>query len=745
MPRNRIALLSVLAWTTCATAAQDESARPSAAPDIRLTVRTKGDQTLFRIGEVIRLELAFTSTTPKKYQLDMASYDRSGRLREESFAVEPESGWDDPLYLYYHAYQGFFGGGLRGMKVLSAEPTALNLELNEWVRFQTPGKYRVTLTSGRATRLDREFGQNAVTLTSNELVLNIVPAPPQWQQETLQHALAVLDAKPAAPGQAAPSPDPRREALQTLRYLGTPAAARELARRLNDPECATDCRFGLIGSPARRAGLDEMKRLLADPDFSVTGNFLATMSVVALPVERSGDLPAERAQLEAGFRQDLVSALATKRGTALAACANTIVEDAAIYSRELPPELKRTLTEQLIANFDRLPSNKQMELMQSRWHVLDHQAMLPLLQKLASRYRDFPVLNEAHAWEYNNASGAALDHWYELDPAGARPAVLREILRPKPRFNASVLGVLPDRELPEVEQPLMEHLLQSQDFGPSGNIAGLIHRYASPAVEAQVSGYLDERLGKLACGVQEPLLAYMLKVDPASARSRIETAMAARGEGFSACNRFLLREVSELQNDPLLEDVAVKALDDDDPQVVGGAAAYLGEHGTTAAEAALWSHYTAWSQRWTGHEADLRYIPDQHSNAIEESTAGSNLMEALAAGQSWLADETKLRRLMQLSVGSQQHLMAEQWLKSWQSRPLTIQFVPVGKGEFQIVQYHLRSLQAAKDKLLQFPGGSTFQWSGAGAIQQDDAEQAFQALSSFAGEHGMKIVRSSNP
>ena len=31
------------------------------------------------------------------------------------------------------------------------------------------------------------------------------------------------------------------------------------------------------------------------------------------------------------------------------------------------------------------------------------------------------------------------------------------------------------------------------------------------------------------------------------------------------------------------------------------------------------------------------------------------------------------------------------------------------------------------------------------AIQQDDAEQAFQALSSFAGEHGMKIVRSSNP
>jgi hypothetical protein len=98
---------------------------------------------------VIPLELSFTSPTEKKYQLDLATYDRSGRLGEETFAIKPESGWVDPLYLYFHAYQGFIGGGLRGFEVLSSKPTLVPLELNEWVRFETPGQYRVTVTSTR--------------------------------------------------------------------------------------------------------------------------------------------------------------------------------------------------------------------------------------------------------------------------------------------------------------------------------------------------------------------------------------------------------------------------------------------------------------------------------------------------------------------------------------------------------------------------------------------------------------------
>ncbi len=127
-------------------------------------------------------------------------------------------------------------------------------------------------------------------------------------------ALAALaETKPhAAPARG--QPNPRREAVKTLRYLGTAAAAREMAHRMNDPECGSDCKFGLIGSPARAAGLDEMRRLLADPDFPVDGQFLSTMSVVGLPADAAGDLPTQRQQLEAACLRDLASALGTRRG-----------------------------------------------------------------------------------------------------------------------------------------------------------------------------------------------------------------------------------------------------------------------------------------------------------------------------------------------------------------------------------------------------------------------------------------------
>ncbi|MDQ3666525.1 MAG: hypothetical protein M3410_08085 [Acidobacteriota bacterium] len=62
-----------------------------------------------------------------------------------------------------------------------------------------------------------------------------------------------------------------------------------------------------------------------------------------------------------------------------------------------------------------------------------------------------------------------------------------------------------------------------------------------------------------------------------SARPRIEKAIAARGEEFSACNHDLFQIVSEIQYDPLLEEIGIKSLDDPDPQVAMTAATMLGK------------------------------------------------------------------------------------------------------------------------------------------------------------------------
>jgi len=90
--------------------------------------------------------------------------------------------------------------------------------------------------------------------------------------------------------------------------------------------------------------------------------------------------------------------------------------------------------------------------------------MLPILRRYAQSFQDFPQMRETKAFNSLQLSASALRHWYELDPVGARPAVIKEITRPRPRFDARVLGLLPDETLPEADLALAEHLRASDDL-----------------------------------------------------------------------------------------------------------------------------------------------------------------------------------------------------------------------------------------------------------------------------------------
>src|SRR5271165_610765 len=278
------------------------------------------------------------------------------------------------------------------------------------------------------------------------------------------------------------------------------------------------------------------------------------MSVLALPDGIVDNIPEAREKIETQFRQELMSALAQKQGAALAVSNNTIIGTAG--SSPLPADVKRTLTRQLVATFDSLSLQEQYALLEFRWSTLDHEEMLPLLKRVEKK--------ESDDMQSKLASAAALKRWYEMAPDEARPAVIQEIVRPKPRFSARTLGILPDKELPEADQPLLEHLIPSTDFWASSNSASLIHRYATRADEPKVLAFLDPEVGKLACAIQAPLLAYVLKNDPEAARPLLERAMEARGKekGFTACNHSLLTDVGALQSNHVLQVIAIKSLGD---------------------------------------------------------------------------------------------------------------------------------------------------------------------------------------
>lgn len=718
------------------------------SPDVRLQVQTESSRTQFRIGEIIPLNLSFTSSAVRKYQLNMAAYDRSGRMSYEKFMVEPDGASSDPLRAYF-AYGGFMEGGLTNFKFLSQEPTVISLDLNEWVRFDRPGKYRLRIVSNRVGELtqDKSYADRSLDLISNELQLTIVPANRSWQDATLKKAVATLDASKVAGSNAnVVETKDRQAALKTLRYLCTPEALKEMARRFRGEDSEADFMymFGLVGSPYHELALAEMQRLLNAPDHPVPSNFVFTLAALMRNPDQTWEKMGEEEKKNREIIQgEMLDAISQKRGHALAITLNTILETG-VYEKGKSKPLSGQIAAQLVAVFDQLPLEKQMHLLEYRWELIKGPLFLPILRKYALPYKDFPVPNEENAYNSLRLSGTALLHWYELEPDAARAAIIQEIMRPKPRYSSSILGILPDKTLPEVEQTLAENFVKQESSYAADNLASLLARYATDSVLPQILPVVDKNVGRWACATQAPILAYILRVNPDIARPRIEAAMAARGDGYSACNHSLLVELGALQQDPMLEEIAIRSLEDDDPQVAGNAAVFLGKYGSPAAEEMLWKRLSLWNEKWRGREREFRYVPGELDLNVWHANLGLNLIRALATGKSWLADESKLRRLRQLAVGQNMQQQVDSMISLWDAKPYLISYFPFGESErLQVAQYETYSLKQLEEKLSQFPAGSSFTWSGSLATEEDDARM-FKELSEFLTSHGMKLSRFSN-
>ena len=148
------------------------------------------------------------------------------------------------------------------------------------VRFTQPGEYRLIISSNRVGVRDRSSpsGPSPVTARSNEITLKIVAADPVWQKQIFKDALAKLDAPAPSANQIEHYETSRRQALETLRFLGTADAAWEMAKRMpGEDSSGLDyvCMLGLISSPERSVARTALEEAVADPDHPVNGNLAA--------------------------------------------------------------------------------------------------------------------------------------------------------------------------------------------------------------------------------------------------------------------------------------------------------------------------------------------------------------------------------------------------------------------------------------------------------------------------------------
>ena len=719
---------------------REHTARRAKNPkELLFTVQVKDNRKQFQFGEVIPLELSFAASKPNTFKLDAGTYDRSGRLHTDSFVVDRRADVIDPLHDYFHS--GFFifmGGGLRGIPDLTDKPHVITAELNEWLRLEKPGRYRLYVVSNRV-------GTDGSGVVSNVIDFEVLPPDQKWANQKLNEITSALSKRRGD----------LRLTCRTLRFLGTTAAATEIRKRFrgDDSNCDWEYKFGLIGSPHRDFVIRDMESALSSAEQPVTATYISTLALLAFtrqatwptpgPYPSGNDERIKQWQVEAERRnrayqqlclnyvRQLILAIPQKQGEARATSLQTILDYRPQLSAAGFSEWS-TLIDVIPDVFSRLPKHAQVRMLQYQWKSIASEAMVPVLRGVYKDALSKPDNVDQEDWfafhRQEELRSFALRRLYQLSPEEGRQLILDEIRRPKPRIDGKVLRSLPDETLPEVDSTLLANLEMAVKNGSRelDVISELIERYATDQILARLRGIFEAPgAGKWACRPQAALLAYFLRVDPSVGGEYLKQAVAARGEKFSRCFTSALPEVARLHMSAEVEDVAIASLKDEDKEVVSQAASVLGKFGSAEAEKMLWQRMEDWHEAMQSRSEQL----DKY-NSIEDA-----LRNALTNGRGWLLDPEKLKRLRELCLTEKGRGDIDRLIRGW-NYDISVGWSPFDDDEYEITvgHYELKSLDSLKQKLLQFPKGTLFRW------KKGDAQE-FQQIKTYLEEHGMKLER----
>lgn len=675
-----------------------------------LQAQTVGGQTTFRQGERIPLELSFTGPAGRRFEIIASAFDRSGRNSYEQFEVSPADGWVDPLKTYFSG--GSVGGGFQTSGFLSAQPVVISIDLNEWVRFDQPGDYKVTITSHRVSDMSAggppPFGQGSIELRSGPIELHVIAASKAWQSEQLAAILSELKSKPEPVGMQPPT---RQAAIGNLRYLGTAEAARLMAQHMreDEPSLLYQSTFGLMGLPdkVKPDAVAALRELIQDPNFPVSSWFLTTYAMVQVSSSDSDvqTLVKKRQQIESEDLKLVVSVLPAKRGQARAETVQTILS---MPKTELTPSMEAGLESALSSSLEDLPIEKQTAELNDHWELLRSPDLLPVLKNDAKMASDDPRA-KANPSDVRRLKEVAFRRWYELDPDSAHEELLSQIALANPSMGSESLTFLPDEKLPQYEHTWANAFISASDYNVETKLMSLMTRFGTGGAVGQVREKAETLIGKWACAPQGAALAYLVKFDPASARPLVERAIAERGQGKTACNRSLFQDIAQYENDSVLTQAAIATLNDPDPEVVNDALIYLMSYGDKSCETPVFDRYVAWSRQWSGRENELEARLAGSTGNWAEIGLGENLARALIANQGWLADDGLISRVSQLCVGKQMCDRVKQVADMAKVEPFSVSAFRVGSMQnYEIAQYSAKSLELLDVKIAQFPRGSKF-------------------------------------
>lgn len=755
--------------------AGDLAGNPS---DLHFRLDTLSGQRAFHKGERIPLTLAFSSDTPAKYKLNAARYDRSVRLPTEEFVMEQEAA--DPYLDYFGAgVLGGLAGGIRGYPVLEQEPVKIEVDLNEWFRFDRTGHYRFYLKSHRLSRESAPGESDRRTVefaaASNIVEVDILAADAMWEAAKLTAIKAILDppgteqtkieAEPLIP---VPPDEHVQLAWRELEYLGTAEAVQtafDIARKTG----ASPHTLMLFAARDRKKTVATLDAYLSDPHVAIREWDLRVRAAFTwiekdkpepLPVffwqlpDRAGLEKLQRLAAGRQARYDeilhedavrLIPIAAGKEAAARKISAEAIASlapEAAKAANLKPPDDYGLTRAQLIEQFPEFPSDQQAELLGDRWDLVRGAEMIPVLRRVIATEKPRATTKQQmplNVWGTETGIAiAALQRLAQLSPQDIVRIIRDDIARGEPRFAGYAVRELPAQAMPEIDGALLVQL--KKDY--VGTMP-LVAKFASARLLDEVRRNSIEH--PWPCAIEQPVVSYFVRVLPeenGEGRSMLHQAMGNREH----CGFFhvLLGNVATVAWNPAIRAEAITMLDDPDPEVAASAAQVLASYGGSEVEAPLWKRLEKWSEHWIGRAAELDGNPITGTGPNEERRLGTALFSAIATAQAWLLDDSRRKRLAALCVDD---WCREQWAHARDSAPIPIEVANGGwiyPSSFRVDGYSSATLDGLKRKLQQFPAATLFCWPPQSADPSDgfspgQRQEMFQDLAAFLSGRSMNI------
>jgi hypothetical protein len=657
-------------------------------PDVELRLATADAQTTFLMGEPIGLELSFTSTAPGKYSIFGGGTDRMGmEAFSEKFSVSPAEGTTDPLADYFKG--GMAIGGLGWSRALSAEPVVIEKDLNQWLRFDRPGHYRVRAISRRVSAQ-----RKPAEVESNEIAIDLLDDP-AWRAARLAEASHIL--RTVAKSDDSQVFQQRMAAARQLWYLDTPESVRESARLLdgNDVQVEQFLRLGLMASSQRAPAIETMEGLLADPSQPIAPIFLETLARL-------------QASTVAELRTRLAAALERKEGGAKAVSLETLIQTA-----DSPASISASQRTAMAGIFFELPADRQGAVLSSEWNRVSGPAMMPVLRKIYDAVPESRNPPPAQA----SMGASAVERLYELDPAQGRALILAEMARPFPRFPFATLSLLPDTTLPEMDEKWMANLELERGQAARREVEELVARYGTGAILGRTKAFYARvdaesrarpetvndpplRLAMPAC--DPPLFAYFLRTDPEYGEKILRGVMAERSFEMGRCWASAIGETARYFVSPRWESVALDGLNDSTVIVKIDAVKALGHYGSPAAVAQLWDSFQYFHDWWKDKPAEI----NDENRQLEWAYA-----QTFPQAANWILTGDDLARAATLCITDGCRGQMEQHRGFWR-RPLAVSIGQSQDGSYyaNLAQYSMRSLDETRRRLLQLPKGTELQW-----------------------------------